>query len=203
MFITTTGRGTAAHKETVARWVKDVLRAAKIPVCYGPASCRSASSSMAMHQVWSLEEVLARGHWKSSSVFFNHYCRDVASFQQHPTTKLLSSKQIQATQGPGPTNPLARSAKFSLRLAVARKCQRGQRSSRKIPYTHNILTSALFFGCPSTREADLASETMAYSEAGSSARLAEVEDINAPPASLPSSARKNKVGFVDFDDEFT
>lgn len=82
LFISSKGRNAA--KQTLQRWVGDVLRKAGIVATAG--SCRSAASSHAENNGVSIPTILASAGWQSESVFRKHYSRPVL-----PASCLLNS----------------------------------------------------------------------------------------------------------------
>ena len=86
----------AVSSDTIARWIKTILKEAGINTqVFTAHSTRSASTSKAHSQGATLEEILARGSWSSkSSTWQRHYRkdvtqvnRDVENFQNRVYTK--------------------------------------------------------------------------------------------------------------------
>ena len=64
--------------DTVARWIKEVLRETGVDTdCFKPHSCRAAPSSKARDNGVSIVEIMKQGRWKSESVFKKFYSKDI------------------------------------------------------------------------------------------------------------------------------
>ena len=78
LFITISKPHRRASKDTLARWVKDVLREAGIDITvYGPHSCRAASSSAAKRGGANIQTILDTAGWSDNSTFARYYQRTV------------------------------------------------------------------------------------------------------------------------------
>ena len=67
-----------ASKDTLARWIKDLLSSNGIDTSiFKPHSCRSASTSKVSSSGIAIEHILKSGQWKSSSTFYQFYCRNI------------------------------------------------------------------------------------------------------------------------------
>ena len=65
-----------ASKDTLARWVKEVMGNSGIDTeIFKPHSTRVASNSAAYKLGMPLQEVLKRGQWSNAGTFFTHYFR--------------------------------------------------------------------------------------------------------------------------------
>lgn len=65
-------------KDTLARWVKDVMREAGIDVSvFKPHSTRAASTSKAYALGVPLSDILKQGQWSNAKTFFTFYCREI------------------------------------------------------------------------------------------------------------------------------
>jgi site-specific recombinase XerD len=73
LFVSTTG--TPASKDTLRRWVQDLL--AKAGVFVSAGSCRSASTSAAFARNHSIDVILSSAGWSSESTFRRFYQREV------------------------------------------------------------------------------------------------------------------------------
>ena len=77
-----------ASKDSLARWVKEVMGNSGIDTeIFKPHSTRLASNSVAYKLGISLQEVLKRGQWSNAGTFFTHYFREIEASldldQQH------------------------------------------------------------------------------------------------------------------------
>ena len=66
-----------ASKDTLARWIKEVLKAAGIATCFTAHSCRGASTSYASRAKVPLATILKHGDWSNAKTFFKHYCKEI------------------------------------------------------------------------------------------------------------------------------
>ena len=65
-------------KDTLARWVKEVMLCAGIDVTtFKPHSTRGASTTKASHLGIPLSDILKQGQWPNAKTFFNFYCREI------------------------------------------------------------------------------------------------------------------------------
>ena len=68
----------AATKDTLARWIKDVMSTSGVDTTvFNPHSCRSASSSTAKSSGVPLHKILASGQWATESTFYKFYQRQI------------------------------------------------------------------------------------------------------------------------------
>ena len=67
-----------ASKDTIARWIKDLMRISGVDTdIFKPHSCRSASTSKAHISGVSIDNILKCGQWSSDSTFYKFYCRNI------------------------------------------------------------------------------------------------------------------------------
>ena len=67
-----------ASKDTLARWVKEVMGNSGIDTeIFKPHSTRVASNSAAYKLGMPLQEVLKRGQWSNAGTFFTYYFREI------------------------------------------------------------------------------------------------------------------------------
>lgn len=67
-----------ASKDTLSRWVKDVMLAAGVEDYFGPHSTRSAASSHMYKQGLPIGKILSLAGWSNASTFFKFYYRSCA-----------------------------------------------------------------------------------------------------------------------------
>ena len=86
LFITTQsrkGQHNAAHHDTLARWIKEVLGAAGIDTSkYQSHSCRAASTSAAALAGVSLTTILRSASWSNVTTFKRHYQREIEQYYE-------------------------------------------------------------------------------------------------------------------------
>lgn len=75
LFLTTCGKPKAASSTNIAGWVKKILLRAGINA--SPGSVRSAVASKNWVQNCPLDEILARGNWRSENTFLKFYCKEI------------------------------------------------------------------------------------------------------------------------------
>lgn len=75
LFVTTRGAARAASRAIIAGWIKTLMRQAGIAAT--PGSIRSAVASKNWLDNFSMEDILARGNWRSSNTFMRFYKRQV------------------------------------------------------------------------------------------------------------------------------
>ncbi|KAG6460991.1 hypothetical protein O3G_MSEX012360 [Manduca sexta] len=75
LFITISNKTKAASRTVIGNWIRTVLKDSGIHAT--PGSCRSAVSSLGWLSNVPLDDILSRSNWKSSTTFFNHYCRQI------------------------------------------------------------------------------------------------------------------------------
>lgn len=90
LFLTTCGAPKAASRTVIAGWVKKVLLQAGIKA--SPGSIRSAVASKSWIQSCPLDEILARGNWRSENTFLKFYCREISESRhnRHTITNLFT-----------------------------------------------------------------------------------------------------------------
>lgn len=77
LFITTRGRVQEASRSIIANWVKTCFK--EIGIDAPPGSIRAAVASDNFDvRGLNIEEVLARGNWKSRETFFRHYYKEIS-----------------------------------------------------------------------------------------------------------------------------
>ena len=68
----------SASKDTIARWIKDLMRISGVDIdIFKPHSCRSASTSKAHITGVSIDNMLKCGQWSTDSTFCKFYCRNI------------------------------------------------------------------------------------------------------------------------------
>ena len=68
----------AATKDTLARWIKDVMSKSGVDTTvFNPQSCRSASSSTAKSLGVPLHKILKSDQWATESTFYKFYQRQI------------------------------------------------------------------------------------------------------------------------------
>jgi hypothetical protein len=77
LFVTIRGEARAASRTVIAGWVKTLFKEAGIEAA--PGSTRSAVASKSWLNNHSLEDILARGNWRSVNTFQKFYRREVIS----------------------------------------------------------------------------------------------------------------------------
>lgn len=87
LFISIRGAPKAASKTTIAGWVKKVLEEAGISAT--PGSFRAAVASKNWINNFPLDDILARGNWKSENTFAKFYRRQILSSQCNPVSRLF------------------------------------------------------------------------------------------------------------------
>ena len=67
-----------ATKDTLARWVRSVLKLSGVDTdTFTAHSCRSASTSKAMSSGVALDVILKAGQWSADSTFYTFYRKDI------------------------------------------------------------------------------------------------------------------------------
>ena len=67
-----------ASKDTIARWIKEVMTTSGIDTShFKPHSCRSASTSSASNAGISIANILKAGQWSKESTFYKFYKRNI------------------------------------------------------------------------------------------------------------------------------
>ena len=86
LFITTKPRNgvyNAAHHDTLARWIKEVLGAAGVDTGrYGAHSCRAASTSAAALAGVSLSTIIKSASWSNVTTFRTYYKREIERYYE-------------------------------------------------------------------------------------------------------------------------
>ena len=78
LFITCSKPYKTPHRDTIARWVRNIMIEAGLDTnVFKPHSCRSASTSMGKDQGLPIEQVLKYGSWKNFNTFLKHYCKNI------------------------------------------------------------------------------------------------------------------------------
>lgn len=75
LFISTRGKVKPASKAIIAKWIATALADAGITAA--PGSFRSAVNSALANAQVPIDDILARGNWKSANTFLRHYYRPV------------------------------------------------------------------------------------------------------------------------------
>lgn len=88
LFITITGPPRAASRTIIGGWIKKLLREAGIEASAG--SIRSAVASKSWIDNFRLDEILARGNWRSANTFKRFYRREIISTARN-TASVTSS----------------------------------------------------------------------------------------------------------------
>ncbi|XP_037971637.2 uncharacterized protein LOC125488550 [Plutella xylostella] len=77
LFITACGTPKAASRAVLAGWVRGVLADAGIRASAGSVRPAVAPKHWALN--YPLDDILARGNWRSQNTFLNYYCREIRS----------------------------------------------------------------------------------------------------------------------------
>ena len=89
-----------ASKDTLARWVKDMLHFSGIDTLhYAADSCCSASSSKARVSGVPMEQILKCGQWKSSHTFVRFYNKDIVRLTHAATQQFADSILVSEVAG--------------------------------------------------------------------------------------------------------
>lgn len=89
LFLTVCGKPKAASRTNIAGWVKKILLQAGIKA--SPGSVRPAVASKNWVQNCPIDEILARGNWKSENTFAKYYCREISSPTPASTSQSISN----------------------------------------------------------------------------------------------------------------
>ena len=85
----------AASRDTLARWLKDVMGEAGVNThIFKPHSCRSASTSAASRHGVPLQDILKHGDWANSSTFYNFYKKDIHSIESDIFSSSILDKTV-------------------------------------------------------------------------------------------------------------
>ena len=67
----------AAHKDTIARWVKELMTEAGVDTSvYKAHSCQAASASEAK-SIIPIEDILRKGNWSNANTFLKFYYKEL------------------------------------------------------------------------------------------------------------------------------
>ncbi|CAG2204684.1 unnamed protein product [Mytilus edulis] len=78
VFISTIKPYKSVTKSTIARWVKTVMKSSGINIeCFGPHSCRSASTSAALSQGLKIDTIMKSAGWQSAKTFQKFYNKTI------------------------------------------------------------------------------------------------------------------------------
>ncbi|CAH0720969.1 unnamed protein product, partial [Brenthis ino] len=77
LFLTICGQPKEASSTNIGNWVKKILCQAGIKA--SPGSCRPAVASKNWIQNCPLDDILARGNWRSGNTFLKYNCREIQS----------------------------------------------------------------------------------------------------------------------------
>lgn len=75
LFITIIGKPRPASRTVIGGWLKSVLRESGVSAT--PGSFRSAVASASWVENHPIEDILARGNWKSEQTFQRFYCKEI------------------------------------------------------------------------------------------------------------------------------
>lgn len=89
LFINIRGQPRAASRTVIAGWVKSLLSEAGVVDSAG--SIRSAVASKNWSDNCPLDEILARGNWRSHNTFARFYCKEVIPTNTNVVTSLFNS----------------------------------------------------------------------------------------------------------------
>lgn len=88
LFITTRGKVNAASRTVIAGWLRTLFREANIQD--SPGSFRAAvNSDMWSNHHINIDEILARGNWRSKDTFIKHYCKELQRSQSSANENLF------------------------------------------------------------------------------------------------------------------
>lgn len=91
LFISLTGEPRPASRTVIGGWIRSVLKSAGIEA--SPGSFRSAVASASWIENHPIQEILARGNWKSENTFKKFYCKEVYRSRNIKTDLLFSNFQ--------------------------------------------------------------------------------------------------------------
>lgn len=74
-FLSVSSLGMRASKDTLRRWVRDLLLQCGISASAG--SCRSAATSSALERNWPIDKIMSSAGWSSENTFRKFYERNV------------------------------------------------------------------------------------------------------------------------------
>lgn len=89
LFITVRGIAKPASRTVIAGWIKSLLMEAGITAT--PGSTRSAVASKSWLNNDSIDDIMARGNWRSANTFHQFYKRDVIQSSNQNLTGLFTS----------------------------------------------------------------------------------------------------------------
>jgi hypothetical protein len=87
LFVTVRGTAKPASRTIIAGWIKQLFKEAEIN--FTPGSIRSAVASKNWFH-YPLDEVLARGNWRSANTFRNFYKREILSNMPKTVSKNIT-----------------------------------------------------------------------------------------------------------------
>ena len=83
LFITSVPPYKTPHKDTLSRWVKELmLKSGVNTIVFKPHSCRSASTSKGKCQGLAIADILKQASWSNVNTFLKHYCRNIIPEQK-------------------------------------------------------------------------------------------------------------------------
>lgn len=94
LFLSTIGEPKPASRTVIGGWVKRLLQ--EVGIEASPGSFRSAVASKNWTQHLPLDEILAKGNWKSANTFQKYYCREILPAPR--STTILSSNFVPLTE---------------------------------------------------------------------------------------------------------
>ena len=78
LFITYRKPIRAAHRDTMARWPKNIMNESGVDTkVFKPHSCLSASTSAATNAGVTIDNVLKQGNWTNGSTFYKYYFKEI------------------------------------------------------------------------------------------------------------------------------
>ena len=87
LFITSVPPYKTPHKDTLSRWIKDLMHKSGVDtIVFKPHSCRSASTSKGKCHGLGITDILKQASWSNVNTFLKHYCRNIIPEQK--TNKL-------------------------------------------------------------------------------------------------------------------
>lgn len=95
LFITVNGAARPASRTIIGGWVRSVLRDAGIEA--PPGSCKAAVASAGWLENHPIQDILARGNWKSENTFKKFYCKEIARDQKKRGGSLFANFRPEKT----------------------------------------------------------------------------------------------------------
>ncbi|XP_055858921.1 uncharacterized protein LOC129921210 [Episyrphus balteatus] len=77
LFITVNGAVKPASRTVIGTWIRTILRDAGVGAT--PGSFRAAVASLGWLEKQPIDDILARGNWKTENTFRKHYCKEINS----------------------------------------------------------------------------------------------------------------------------